>query len=111
MPAIRLETLKEVPQILRAGLRTPAIGRANAMIEPDLFSRSEMSAMRRVLVVDDEENIRLVLKTLLKRHGYEVEVADGGEAALALVDSFGPDVILTDVRMPKMGGLDLLATL
>ena len=67
--------------------------------------------MRRVLVVDDEENIRLVLRTLLRKHGYEVEVADSGEAALALVDSFGPDVILTDVRMPKMGGLDLLATL
>jgi two-component system response regulator AtoC len=67
--------------------------------------------MRRVLVVDDEENIRLVLKTLLKRHGYDVEVADSGEAALSLVDSFGPDVILTDVRMPKMNGLDLLATL
>jgi two-component system, NtrC family, response regulator AtoC len=67
--------------------------------------------MRRVLVVDDEENIRLVLKTLLKRHGYEVEVADSGESALGLVDSFGPDVILTDVRMPKMNGLDLLATL
>src|SRR5580698_2660941 len=67
--------------------------------------------MRRVLVVDDEENIRLVLRTLLKKHGYEVEVAESGEAALALVDSFGPDVILTDVRMPKMGGLDLLATL
>ena len=67
--------------------------------------------MRRVLVVDDEENIRLVLKTLLKRHGYDVEVADSGETALALVDAFGPDVILTDVRMPKMNGLDLLATL
>ncbi len=67
--------------------------------------------MRRVLVVDDEENIRLVLRTLLRKHGYEVEVAESGEAALALVDSFGPDVVLTDVRMPKMGGLDLLATL
>jgi len=67
--------------------------------------------MRRVLVVDDEENIRLVLRTLLRKHGYEVEVAEGGEAALALVETFGPDVILTDVRMPKMGGLDLLATL
>src|SRR5476649_1115487 len=65
--------------------------------------------MRRVLVVDDEENIRLVLRTILKKHGYEVEVADSGETALRLVDSFGPDVILTDVRMPKMGGLDLLA--
>src|SRR5689334_21146962 len=67
--------------------------------------------MRRVLVVDDEENIRLGLRTLLRKHGYEVEVADSGESALALVDTFAPDVILTDVRMPKMGGMDLLATL
>ncbi|MEB2311760.1 MAG: sigma-54 dependent transcriptional regulator [Sorangiineae bacterium] len=67
--------------------------------------------MRRVLVVDDEENLRLVLRTLLRRHGYEVETAASGEEALGLVDSFGPDVVLTDVRMPKMGGLDLLATL
>jgi two-component system response regulator AtoC len=67
--------------------------------------------VRRVLVVDDEENLRLVLKTLLRRHGYEVETATTGEEALGLVDSFGPDVVLTDVRMPKMGGLDLLASL
>ena len=67
--------------------------------------------MKRVLVVDDEENLRLVLRTFLARQGYQVEVADGGEAALKLVDSFGPDFIITDVRMPKMGGLDLLATL
>jgi two-component system response regulator AtoC len=67
--------------------------------------------MRRVLVVDDEENIRLVLRTLLKKHGYETEVADSGEAALAALDSFDPDVILTDVRMPRMGGLDLLGAL
>ena len=67
--------------------------------------------MRRVLVVDDEENLRLVLKTLLRRHGYEVESAATGEEALGLVDSFGPDVVLTDVRMPKMGGLELLAAL
>jgi two-component system response regulator AtoC len=67
--------------------------------------------MKRVLVVDDEENIRVVLRALLRKHGYEVEVADSGESALAQVDTFGPDVILTDVRMPKMGGLDLLATL
>jgi two-component system response regulator AtoC len=67
--------------------------------------------VRRVLVADDEENLRLVLRTLLRRHGYEVETAASGEDALALVDSFGPDVVLTDVRMPKMGGLDLLSTL
>jgi two-component system response regulator AtoC len=62
-------------------------------------------------VVDDEENLRVVLRTLLRRHGYEVETASSGEEALGMVDSFGPDVVLTDVRMPKMGGLDLLSTL
>jgi len=67
--------------------------------------------MRRVLVVDDEENLRVVVRSFLKREGYEVEVAQSGEEALALVEKFGPDFILTDVRMPKMGGLDLLATL
>jgi two-component system response regulator AtoC len=53
----------------------------------------------------------VVLRTLLRRHGYEVESAASGEEALGMVDSFGPDFVLTDVRMPKMGGLDLLATL
>ncbi len=67
--------------------------------------------VRRILVVDDEENLRLVLRTLLRRNGYEVETAASGEDALGLVDSFGPDFVITDVRMPKMGGLDLLATL
>ncbi len=62
-------------------------------------------------MVDDEENLRLVLRTLLRRNGYEVETAGSGEDALGLVDSFGPDFVITDVRMPKMGGLDLLATL
>src|SRR6476646_7695632 len=67
--------------------------------------------MRRILVVDDEENLRLVLRTLLKRAGYEVESASTGEEALEKVESFGPDVVITDVRMPKMSGLDLLAAL
>src|SRR6476659_11140837 len=67
--------------------------------------------MRRVLVVDDEESLRTIVRTFLKRDGYEVEVAASGEEALGLVETFGPDVILTDVRMPRMGGLDLLTTL
>ena len=52
-----------------------------------------------------------MLRTLLVRHGYEVETAQGGEEALALMDRFGPDFVITDVKMPEMGGLDLLATL
>jgi two-component system, NtrC family, response regulator AtoC len=80
-------------------------------INSGILTLKSFHTMRRILVVDDEENIRLVLRTLLKKHGFEVEVADSGEAALALVDAFDPDVILTDVRMPRMGGLDMLATL
>ena len=67
--------------------------------------------MRRVLVVDDEENLRLVLRVFLKKHGYEVEVASSGEQALELLDSFGPSFILTDVRMSGMSGLQLLGEL
>lgn len=53
----------------------------------------------------------MILRTLLRRSGYEVELASNGKEALALVESFGPDFVLTDVRMPRMGGMDLLATL
>jgi two-component system response regulator AtoC len=67
-----------------------------------------MEGMRRVLVVDDEENVRLALTTLLKKHGYEVEVAASGRDALELLGRFGPDFVLTDVRMPHMSGVDLL---
>jgi two-component system, NtrC family, response regulator AtoC len=67
--------------------------------------------MKRVLVVDDEENIRLVLKTLLQKHGYNVDTADSGETALEKLETFDPDVVLTDVRMPKMGGFDLITAI
>jgi two-component system response regulator AtoC len=87
------------------------ICRRRKILRPYTTPDSIFFTVRRVLVVDDEENLRLVLRTLLRRHGYEVEAVPTGEEALALVDSFGPDVVLTDVRMPKMGGLDLLATL
>jgi two-component system, NtrC family, response regulator AtoC len=67
--------------------------------------------MKRVLVVDDEENLRLILRTFLRRQGYEVETAENGEEALPLIDGFGPDFVITDVRMPRMGGMDLLSAL
>ncbi|MFW5920636.1 MAG: sigma-54-dependent transcriptional regulator [Polyangiales bacterium] len=63
--------------------------------------------MRRVLIVDDEDNIRLVLKTLLKKNGYEVEVAESAERALQRLEGFGPDFVIADVRMPGMSGIEL----
>jgi two-component system response regulator AtoC len=67
--------------------------------------------MRRVLVVDDEENIRLVLRTLLKKHDYRVETAESAESALMQIERFDPDFVLADVRMTGMTGLELCAEL
>jgi two-component system response regulator AtoC len=67
--------------------------------------------VRRVLVVDDEENIRLVLSTLLRRNGYQVEVAPTAEQALEMLDGFGPDFVLADVKMPGMSGIALCTEL
>ena len=67
--------------------------------------------MRKVLVVDDEENIRLVLQTLLRKHDYEVEVAESAERALAACEAFEPDFVLADVRMPGMSGIALCEAL
>ncbi|MCA9580648.1 MAG: sigma-54-dependent Fis family transcriptional regulator [Myxococcales bacterium] len=64
-------------------------------------------ADRRVLVVDDEENLRLVLSTMLKRNGFEVELAASAEDALARLGTFDPDFVLADVRMPGMSGIEL----
>jgi two-component system response regulator AtoC len=61
----------------------------------------------RVLVVDDEENLRLVLETMLRRHGYTVKAAASAEAALAALEAFGPDFVLADVRMGGMSGIEL----
>ena len=61
----------------------------------------------RVLVVDDEENLRLVLETMLRRHGYTVKAVASAEAALAALEAFGPDFVLADVRMGGMSGIEL----
>ncbi|MCS6798652.1 MAG: sigma-54 dependent transcriptional regulator [Myxococcota bacterium] len=67
--------------------------------------------MSRVLVVDDAEYIRLVLRTVLARHGYDVDEASSGEQALDRVADAPPDFVLADVRMPGMSGIDLVRAL
>jgi two-component system NtrC family response regulator/two-component system response regulator HydG len=62
----------------------------------------------RVLVVDDEPNARSALRELLAEEGFEVQEAADGEEALRLLAGFAPDVVLADVRMPRMDGLTLL---
>jgi two-component system response regulator HydG len=62
----------------------------------------------RVLVVDDEPAAREVLSELLEQRGYEVHGVEGGEEALQLVDETPPDIVLSDLRMPNMDGIELL---
>ncbi|MEM7449274.1 MAG: sigma-54 dependent transcriptional regulator [Myxococcota bacterium] len=67
--------------------------------------------MPRVMVIDDEENLRLVLGTLLRNHGYEVDTRSGAEEALDSIEDCAPEFVLADVRMPGMSGLELCEAL
>lgn len=64
-------------------------------------------ARPKILVVDDETQITRVLRTSLSPHGYEVRIANDGEAALDVFQEWNPDLIITDLSMPKMTGIEL----
>ena len=61
-----------------------------------------------ILVVDDERSMRDFLKILLQKEGYQVTAAQNGEAALECLDGEEFDLVISDIRMPGMGGLELL---
>ena len=63
--------------------------------------------MSRILIVDDEPRILLLMKGLLKANGYEVETAKDGAAALEIVKAGGVDIVVTDLRMQPMDGMAL----
>ena len=67
-----------------------------------------MSAKGRVVVIDDEVNAAAALETLLREDGYEVAKANDGRAGLLMVEKQDPDVVLTDLRMPEIDGIELL---
>ena len=62
---------------------------------------------KKVLIADDEPNIVASLEFLMKKGGYEVAVARNGDEALALVESFAPDLVLLDVMMPRRSGYEV----
>ncbi len=64
-----------------------------------------------ILIVDDEENLRLTLSRILNNAGFTVTTASSGEDALRLVQAGGYDLTFIDLLMPGIGGLDLLAEL
>lgn len=62
----------------------------------------------RLLVVDDEISIREVTSAMLAELGYEVLTAEDGQQALELLPLFRPDLVITDLRMPRLSGFELL---
>lgn len=70
----------------------------------------QMPDRSRILVVDDETQITRVLKTTLNSQGYEVKTATDGEDGLNAVMDWHPDLIITDLSMPRMNGVELCRT-
>ncbi|HKZ31814.1 MAG TPA: sigma-54 dependent transcriptional regulator [Vicinamibacteria bacterium] len=68
-----------------------------------------MSSKGRIVVIDDEVNAAAALETLLKEDGYDVARAHEARTGLQLVERHDPDLVLTDLRMPGMDGIELLA--
>jgi len=61
-----------------------------------------------ILIVDDENNVTKLLEKLLTKEGYGALTAASGFEALKIIDSHQVDIVITDIKMPKMSGIDLL---
>lgn len=66
---------------------------------------------KRVLVIDDEEHVRMLYDAELRGRGYEVALSDGGEDALELVRRTAPDLIILDIKLGARSGLDVLQSI
>lgn len=67
-----------------------------------------MGTMARILFIDDDESIRFLVQEELSLEGHSVRVADDGWTGLRAVEEDLPDVVIVDIKMPGMGGLDVL---
>src|SRR5258705_11789555 len=72
---------------------------------------STSPVLHRILVVDDEESIRQLFGRLLQKAGYEVASAENGFDALLKLKEFSPEVIISDLNMPKMSGFEFLSVI
>ncbi|NNC66119.1 MAG: response regulator [Gammaproteobacteria bacterium] len=64
-----------------------------------------------ILVVDDEATVRRIMRVALSKAGYRVTLAENGESALAAIRAQEPDVLITDIEMPRMDGRALCAAI
>ncbi len=67
--------------------------------------------MKKILIIDDEENIRLLYKEELQDEGYEVHVAATAEEGMKQIEKIEPDLITLDIKMPGMDGIEFMRKL
>jgi len=70
---------------------------------------AHLSPTKRILVIDDEYSIRVLLKSFLQGHDYEVRLAEDGENALRIVEEFQPELVISDIMMPVESGLSVVS--
>ncbi|RLC53089.1 MAG: DNA-binding response regulator [Candidatus Cloacimonadota bacterium] len=64
--------------------------------------------MEKILVIDDNKNMQLILKNILTDEGYDIETVGNGKGGLKLVKELKPDLVLLDIRLPQMNGMEVL---
>src|SRR5258708_6514083 len=95
----------------------PAVKRAstssgNQIANPmQAYLQRKLTHMLTILVVDDSVHLQIAFKKVLTSSGYRVELASDGEEGLRLARSIRPDVILLDMMLPKLSGVDVLLSL
>lgn len=63
---------------------------------------------KRILTVDDSASMRMLLKASLTKQGFDIESAEDGEHGLSRMNELHPDLLITDINMPKMDGFELI---
>ena len=86
------------------------MGGAGGGLKPPAAEKgfTRVMAHEKILIVDDEQSMCQFLSVLMRREGYEVTTANSGRQALQTVEEHAPDVVITDLKMPEMDGIQLL---
>ena len=81
------------------------------LMNPDVVPLLTKRSMATILVIDDQDAVRTLLRTVLERAGHEVTEAPNGRLGLAVYREKPADVVITDILMPEMNGLDMILEL
>jgi DNA-binding response OmpR family regulator len=65
----------------------------------------------KILIVDDNKNWAFIVRVMLEEEGHEIRVASDGETGYSTYLSFRPDLVITDIQMPRMNGIELIGTI